>query len=70
MRTTDTFLCPESQLSYIVNPALRTLVICILFIFIVISNYVIIVAIAPCSNNDRLLRVNNILLLKNGNKEV
>ena len=34
-----------------------------LFIFIVISNYVIIVAIVPCSSNDRLLRVNNILLL-------
>ena len=42
----------------IVNPALRTLVICILFIFefIAISNYVIIVAneSVPCSNNDRL----------------
>ena len=63
IRTTDTFLCPHvsHKLSYIVKPALRTLVICTLSFFHC-HNYVITVDSVPCSNNDRFLRVNEILL--------
>ena len=43
------------------TPQLRTLVICTLSIFIV-TIYVIIVDIVPCSNNDRFLRVDKMLL--------
>ena len=61
IRTTDTFLCPESQ----------TLIYCQLrftdtgylhTVYFHCHNYVIIVDIVPCSNNDRFLRVNKILL--------
>ena len=61
IRTPDTFLGPKSQ----------TLIYCQLrftdtgylqTVYFHCHNYVIIVDIVPCSNNDRFLRVNKILL--------
>ena len=61
IRTTDTFLCPESQ----------TLIYCQRrftdtgyphTVYFYCHNYVIIVDLVPCSNNDRFLGVNKILL--------
>ena len=61
IRTTDTFLGPESQTLIYCQPRftdtgyLHT-------VYFHCHNYVIIVDIVPCSNNDRFLRVNKILV--------
>ena len=61
IRTTDTFLCPESQTLIYCQPRftdtgyLHT-------VYFHCHNYVIIVDVVPCSNHDRFLRVNKILL--------
>ena len=63
IRTMDTFLCLESQTLIYCQPRftdtgyLHT-------VYFHCHNYVIIVDIVPCSNNDIFLRVNSILLLK------
>ena len=61
IRTTDTFLCPESQTLIYCQP-LFTDTGYLYTVYFHYHNYVIIVDIVPCSNNDRFLRVNKILL--------
>ena len=60
-RTTDTFLCPESQTLIYCQP-LFTDTGYLHTVYFHFHNYVIIVDIVRCSNNDRFLRVNKILL--------
>ena len=62
-------MCPESQTLIYCQP-LFTDTGYLHTVYFHCHNYVIIVDIVPCSNNDRFLRVNDILLLKNGKKEV
>ena len=63
IRTTDTFVCPESQTLIYCQPRftdsgyLHT-------VYFHCPNYVIIVDIVSCSNNGRFLRLNKILLLQ------